>query len=161
MVLSNPRHERFAQELAKGKSATEAYGLAGYKPSQPNAARLISNDMVAARVQELLGKAADRAEITVAIVTENLRRLALKAEDLGEAPGYSVARAAWVDAAKLNGLVTEKHEVRTGFLDEMSYVERQQFRAMLVTELERRRRSEGQREADISKFPTMPGHGTA
>jgi hypothetical protein len=153
MVLSNPRHERFAQELAKGKSATEAYGLAGYKPSQPNAARLISNDMIAARVQELLAKAAERAEITVASVTENLRRLALKAEDLGEAPGYSVARAAWVDAAKLNGLVTEKHEVRTGILDEMSHEERNQFRSILIAE--RDRRLAGERPSEPPCFPKL------
>lgn len=29
-VLKNQRHERFAQELAKGKSATDAYLAAGY-----------------------------------------------------------------------------------------------------------------------------------
>lgn len=28
-ALSNPKHERFAQELAKGKTATEAYVVAG------------------------------------------------------------------------------------------------------------------------------------
>lgn len=74
-VLPNAKHERFAQELAKGKSATEAYALAGYKPSQPNASRLISNDMVQARVAELTGKAAERAEIDVARVLKELVRL--------------------------------------------------------------------------------------
>jgi phage terminase small subunit len=33
-VLSNPKHERFAQELAKGKTADEAYQLAGCKPNR-------------------------------------------------------------------------------------------------------------------------------
>ncbi len=32
-TLTNCRHERFAQELAKGKSAAEAYTLAGFKPT--------------------------------------------------------------------------------------------------------------------------------
>jgi hypothetical protein len=32
-LLDNPKHERFAQELAKGKSATEAYKEAGYSGS--------------------------------------------------------------------------------------------------------------------------------
>jgi len=35
-VLKNPRHERFAQLLASGKSGTAAYELAGYKPSDSN-----------------------------------------------------------------------------------------------------------------------------
>ena len=30
-TLQNPRHERFAQELAAGKTADAAYVLAGYK----------------------------------------------------------------------------------------------------------------------------------
>jgi hypothetical protein len=29
-VLANMRHEKFAQALAEGKSATEAYEVAGY-----------------------------------------------------------------------------------------------------------------------------------
>jgi hypothetical protein len=29
-ILTNPRHELFVQELAKGKSASEAYATAGY-----------------------------------------------------------------------------------------------------------------------------------
>lgn len=74
-VLVNPKHERFAQEMAKGKSATDAYVLAGYKPNQPNAARLISNDMVKARVGEILGRAADKAEITIARVVTELGKI--------------------------------------------------------------------------------------
>jgi phage terminase small subunit len=31
-VLKNARHEKFAQALAKGKSATDAYNEAGFKP---------------------------------------------------------------------------------------------------------------------------------
>ena len=33
-ILANPRHERFAQALAKGKTATEAYVEAGYEPCE-------------------------------------------------------------------------------------------------------------------------------
>ena len=35
--LLNSKHERFAQELAEGKSMNEAYEAAGYKPSRPHA----------------------------------------------------------------------------------------------------------------------------
>jgi phage terminase small subunit len=38
-LLANPRYERFAQALALGKTATEAYALAGYKANDGNASR--------------------------------------------------------------------------------------------------------------------------
>lgn len=108
--LSNPRHERFAQELAQGNSATEAYAEAGYTPNQPSASRLLSNVMVQARVAELQAGAAQITETTVAGLTEALFRIARDAEALKEASGLSVARAALMDIAKLNGLVVERSE---------------------------------------------------
>jgi hypothetical protein len=39
-TLQNPRHEKFAQELAAGKSAAEAYAHCGYKPNYGNCIRL-------------------------------------------------------------------------------------------------------------------------
>lgn len=109
-VLSNPRHERFAQELAKGKTADEAYVAAGYEENRCNASRLKSNDNIMGRVQELLGQSAKRAVITVESVTESLIRIAKAAESIGDAAGLSVARAAHVDAAKINGLVIDRSE---------------------------------------------------
>ena len=38
--LANQRHERFAQTLAGGKTATAAYVLAGYKANDGNASRM-------------------------------------------------------------------------------------------------------------------------
>jgi len=46
--LANQRHERFAQALAQGKTATEAYVLAGYKAG--NASRMKGNERISARV---------------------------------------------------------------------------------------------------------------
>jgi hypothetical protein len=108
--LDNQRHERFAQELAKGKTADEAYTAAGYKPNRGNAATLKANKSVLARAAELKERAAVRAEISVASITANLERIASKAEKLDGAPGLAVARAAWMDAAKLNGLVIDRAE---------------------------------------------------
>lgn len=107
-ALKNARHEKFAQSLAKGKSATDAYTEAGYKPHQPSASRLLSNAMVQSRLAELQGKAAERAIVTVASITERLLDIAAKGEKANDAPLLSVARAALMDAAKLNGLVVEK-----------------------------------------------------
>lgn len=109
-ALSNPRWERLAQELAKGKSATEAYVAAGYKESRSAASRLSTNVSVKARVSELTERAAARTEISVASITEGLLRIALKGEALKEASGLAVARAAMMDAAKLNGLIVDRSE---------------------------------------------------
>jgi Terminase small subunit len=131
-ILDNPRHEKFAQELAKGKSATEAYKEAGYSGSpdtlRKNASRLMTNDDIQARVAELQERAAVRTEITIAGVTENLVRLAQKAEAIDAPAGFNVARAAWMDAAKLNGLVVEKREIRTGTLENLNADQRDALR---------------------------------
>ena len=54
-VLPNIRHEQFAQALVSRLNATNAYISAGYKKAgaAQNAARLIKNDKVCARVREL------------------------------------------------------------------------------------------------------------
>ena len=57
-ILQNARHELFAQNLAKGMSATEAYKEAGYKPSEAHASRLAGNGKVRGRIAELQGSTA-------------------------------------------------------------------------------------------------------
>lgn len=110
-ALSNPKHERFAQALAKGETATAAYVIAGYEDNEGNAGRLNRNEQVQARVAEILERAAMRAEITVAGISERLLMIADKGEKLSEASGLSVARASLMDVAKLNGLVVDKREM--------------------------------------------------
>src|SRR5690242_2719587 len=107
-VLSNLKWELFAQELAKGKSAAEAYEIAGYKPNDGNCIRLKGNERVTARVAEIMNRAAVRTEISIAGITESLLRIAEKAEQLGEAAALNVAKGAWMDAAKVNGLLIER-----------------------------------------------------
>jgi len=108
--LANAKHERFAQELAKGVTASEAYVIAGYKANDGNASTLKGNQNVSSRVAEILAKAATRSEITVASITKRLLDIATKGEAANDAPLLSVARASLMDAAKLNGLVVEKSE---------------------------------------------------
>lgn len=116
-ALDNPKHERFAQEVAKGRSSREAYGSAGYATNNEaatdaSASRLLSDAKVQGRIAEIQEHAAKRVEISVASVTESLLRIAKKAEALSDSPGLSVARAAHMDAAKLNGLVIEKVDAK-------------------------------------------------
>ncbi len=109
-ALANPRHERFAQELAKGKTPEESYRIAGFKPARQNAHRLMTNDDVQTRIADLQERAAIKTELTIASITERLLQIADKAQALGEAPGLAVARASMMDAAKLNGLIVERSE---------------------------------------------------
>ena len=69
-VLSNPKHELTAQELAKGATHREAYKAAGYQAStanslDANSSRLISSDKVKSRVQELQMEASKTIAITL------------------------------------------------------------------------------------------------
>jgi phage terminase small subunit len=84
--LDNQRHERFAQHVANGASATQAYIDAGYSEggATAHASRLVTNDNVAARINYLKAQAAKRAVITAEWVLERLR-----IEAAGEGPDTS------------------------------------------------------------------------
>ena len=56
-ILQNARHERVAQNLAKGMSADASHTAAGYKPSRQNAARMSAYDDIRGRVAELMAPA--------------------------------------------------------------------------------------------------------
>jgi hypothetical protein len=75
-TLANLRHERFAQALARGKTATEAYLLAGYKANDGNASRMKGNERISARVEAIVGRAAERAEVSLERVLRELKAIA-------------------------------------------------------------------------------------
>jgi phage terminase small subunit len=74
-VLSNPKHELFAQELAKGTPASQAYVIAGYSANDGNAVRLKGNDKVASRVEEILSAVAEKCGVTVERIVNELSLL--------------------------------------------------------------------------------------
>lgn len=65
--LKNARHERFAQELAKGATADAAYTSAGFRPNRGNATRLKLKESIFDRVQEIKGAVAEKITEKVAI----------------------------------------------------------------------------------------------
>lgn len=110
-ALSNPRHERFAQDLAKGKTADSAYVAAGYKENRHNAAALARQEHISTRVAEITERGAIRAEITVASLLEELEQA--RSSALGaETPQSSAAVAASMSKAKLLGLIVDKSEAK-------------------------------------------------
>lgn len=104
-VLKNPRHERYAQELAKGKTLDEAYKLAGYSPNRGNATRLKANESVLSRVAEIQGRAAKRAEVTLTSLTEELEEARLIAVEKKQSAG---AVSATMGKAKLHGKIIDR-----------------------------------------------------
>ena len=109
-VLSNPRHEKFAQALAEGRSATGAYENAGYKPNDGNAARLKGNEKIRKRVVELQGQSAERALVTLASLIAEADDIQNKALAKGN---YSAAISALTVKAKLSGQWVERAEHKT------------------------------------------------
>jgi phage terminase small subunit len=78
-ILTNPRHERFAQALAQGKTADEAYVLAGYAANRGNSATLKKKQTIQNRLSELLerrdaveAQATERAIAKLAITKESV-----------------------------------------------------------------------------------------
>ena len=71
-ALKNQRHELFAQAIASGKTADEAYQDAGYKENRGNAARLNANESISDRVREILDRSAKKVEIDQAWVLKQL-----------------------------------------------------------------------------------------
>jgi Viral alkaline exonuclease len=59
-VLSNPRHEKFAQLLVQGRTEYEAYEACHYKPNRGNPCKLARNPLIVERVKELTQEAAKR-----------------------------------------------------------------------------------------------------
>lgn len=104
-ALANRKHELFAQALAKGSTADEAYVAAAYAANRGNAVRLKANESVQARVTELQERAAIKVEVTVEDIARQLdedRALALKLNQ------PSAAVSATLGKAKVLGLIVDK-----------------------------------------------------
>jgi phage terminase small subunit len=105
-TLRNPRHERFAQELAAGNTADVAYVLAGYRENRSNAARLNASQDIQKRVAEIQSVGAERAAVTVETLIAEAEKARSKA--MGEKGGAAAAVAAITAKAKLAGLWRDK-----------------------------------------------------
>lgn len=88
-ILKNNRQEKFAQALAKGVTAGDAYAQAGYKPNPRNADRFKKNKEIMARVQEIATAGAEKAGVTVERIMAELARIGFaditRAVEWGEA----------------------------------------------------------------------------
>lgn len=103
--LKNERHERFAHEIAKGVLQKDAYAIAGFSGGEQHASRLAARPDVRARVDEILSRAAKRAEITVADIAKQLDEDRTFAKTVKQA-GAMVS--ATLGKAKVLGLIVDR-----------------------------------------------------
>jgi hypothetical protein len=125
-ALKNPRHEAFAQALARGLSASAAYVETGYKANRHNAAALAREEHIKTRVTELQEEqlaihqqatAAAAANKQVTIESLIAEAEAARAKAMSEKGGAAAAVSALTAKAKLAGMWREKvdqHNTGTG-----------------------------------------------
>jgi hypothetical protein len=124
LVLSNPKHEQFAQLVAKGISKAEAAKMVGYSVTRASAqgCTLAKHPKVFARIAELTGAMAQQTAsalknlpeikqiaITRGWVIEGLRKTIEAA--FGDKQ-YATARGCYMDIAKVSGVYTERVETK-------------------------------------------------
>ncbi len=145
-ALANVRHERFARELSGGKTASEAYELAGFKASRPNASRLQHQENIRQRVAELHAQGAEIAQKATEKAAERLSvdrewvmaRLKDNAVSAAAKEDYGPSNRAIELLGKEIGMFIDRKEVRTGALDGLDARQRDQLRDALQRELDRR-----------------------
>jgi peptidyl-tRNA hydrolase len=144
-ALKNPRHEHFAQNVVSGLSLSAAYVSAAYRETgaSANAARLIRNGTVSARVHELQNETAaklsqmrqerisslqeriagynDRPQKLLAVIEE---RAVAGWNAPGAATGLLVRREHSFGSGNNQKFVAE-YEVDTGLLRELRELEKQ------------------------------------
>ena len=78
----SPRREKFSQEMVKTGNASEAARRAGYAKPTANreGSRLMKNDQVQARIDEIQAQALDAEDITAELIAKALLHEALTAE---------------------------------------------------------------------------------
>jgi len=144
-TLKNPRHERFAQLLASGKTATDAYEMAGYKRSHSNGPWLARTEEISARVVQISANALQQERQATAIATERaaitkqslIEKAELVYEKAVEAKQLSAATAALKEIGVLTGIRIERRESGSpGEFAEIENMTADELRAFIAGELD-------------------------
>jgi hypothetical protein len=125
-LLSNAKHEMFAQEIVRGTPITKAYVVAGYPANRGNASRLRLHEGVKTRIAELQGQktaavelaqltAAERAGVDHYWVIRTLRRNSVLAARRGDMAAST--RAAELIGRHLNMFIDRK-EIQINMIDD-------------------------------------------
>lgn len=98
-ALKNARHEAFAQALAAGKPASEAYASVGYNESRSAASRLSAKVNIRRRIAEIVNRVSEKAEWDAAARLKMLADIA----DRTATEDPRVAVSAIAEANKMQG----------------------------------------------------------
>ncbi len=103
-TLSNPKHEKFAQSIARGLSQDKAYVEAGYSENgaRASASKLLTNPNILRRVKNIQNSAAMRNNIEIDDIIDELEKTRKLAMALGQCHSAFLAS---MGKAKLLGLV--------------------------------------------------------
>jgi phage terminase small subunit len=126
MRILRPKWERFAQELARGKTSGQAYEIAGFSPNPANAWRLHKREEIRRRIDEILTReerAVDKAMANAAArvglneewVLRNLRMNAVMAMRAGD---RAAANRAIELIGKHLGLFIDKKQIEINHIDD-------------------------------------------
>ena len=137
-ILQNARHERFAQNKAKGMSIGPAYTAAGYKATGHSAevsgARLLKNVEVRNRIAELQGSAAKQITDVRDAARQHTRAavetLVSVMEDL-EAPHSARVAAANGLLDRGHGKAVQHIEAEISVYDSLGFAEKEALLAVL------------------------------
>jgi phage terminase small subunit len=131
-VLNNIRHERFAQELARGKTARQAYVDAGYKDTraaESSASDLLRNPKVIARITEIQERAAKCAEVKIETLIREAEQVRCDAMSKGQ---LSAANRAIELKARLAGHWVDRSQVSESISPE--FKTKEELKAWLIGE---------------------------
>src|SRR6516225_1551405 len=143
-ALPNHRRELFAQLLAQGFTAVDAYEKAGYKRHDGNACTLAKHPEVEARLEEIRGDMtaektdfplgtnaiAARAKVTAESLIDEAEQVRVLAMDRGQC---GAANGAIKEKGVLSGVRIERSEV--GLPGEFDHMSDEELRAEIVREV--------------------------
>lgn len=110
-VLRNTRYEIFAQDVAAGKSPKQAYLDLGGKSKNPSISGngLLKRPEIRARVDEILTRAANRAELSRKDILDRIFQDWELARKLGQVP--AALKAAELMGKELHKMFVERKEI--------------------------------------------------
>ena len=112
-ILPITSQEIFAQNVARGKSQSEAYTIAGYSENASNASVLAAQEHVAKRINEIKLIAAQRASVSAERVLAELARIGFS--DITNAVKVLNGKVVLSDTAELGPDITAAiAEIRQG-----------------------------------------------
>ncbi|WP_249781015.1 hypothetical protein [Bradyrhizobium sp. dw_78] len=128
-LLDDPRHELFAQAIARGEMQGRAYVEAGFEATtkqsiSTGASKLALKSHISARVAEIQELAARKAERKIAIKKADILQMLLEDRESARARNqFGPAVRATELLGKQMGMFADRQQIEVGPLDDMSVTE--------------------------------------